>query len=76
LAHAAWRYQFLSWTGARYRAGGRIAFALAASIGAVSGALIVAVTTIDDDTGFIVGLKGFVAAIVGGLVSWPSMRKN
>lgn len=50
---------------------GRIAFALAATIGAVSGVLIVPVTTIYYDTGFIIGLKGFVAAIVGGLVSYP-----
>jgi branched-chain amino acid transport system permease protein len=50
---------------------GKIAFALAAGIGAVSGVLIVPVTTIYYDTGFIIGLKGFVAAIVGGLVSYP-----
>ena len=28
-------------------------------------------TTIYFDTGFLIGLKGFIAAIVGGLVSYP-----
>lgn len=52
------------------RSGG-FAFALAAAVGAVSGILIVPVTTIYYDTGFLIGLKGFVAAIVGGLGSYP-----
>lgn len=47
------------------------AFVLAAMIGAVSGILIGPVATIYYDTGFIIGLKGFVAAIIGGLVSFP-----
>lgn len=50
---------------------GRVAFSLAATIGAVSGTLIVPMTTIYYDSGFLIGLKGFVAAIVGGLVSYP-----
>ena len=50
---------------------GRAAFALAAVIGAISGILIVPTTTIYYDTGFIVGLKGFVAAIIGALASYP-----
>jgi len=50
---------------------GRIAFALAALIGALSGVLIAPVTTVFYDTGFLTGLKGFVAAIIGGLVSYP-----
>ncbi|MCA0425504.1 MAG: branched-chain amino acid ABC transporter permease [Proteobacteria bacterium] len=50
---------------------GRIAFALAAAIGAISGLLIVPATTLYYDTGFLIGLKGFVAAIIGGLVSYP-----
>ena len=33
--------------------------------------LIAPVTTIYYDTGFLIGLKGFVAAIFGGLVSYP-----
>jgi branched-chain amino acid transport system permease protein len=31
----------------------------------------VPITTIYYDTGFIIGLKGFVAAIIGGLASYP-----
>ena len=50
---------------------GQIAFALASALGAVSGILIVPVTTVYYDTGFLIGLKGFVAAIVGALVSYP-----
>lgn len=50
---------------------GRITFTLAAAIGAFSGMLIAPVTTIYYDTGFLIGLKGFVAAIVGGLASYP-----
>ena len=50
---------------------GDLSFALAALIGAVSGLLIAPVTTIYYDTGFLIGLKGFVAAIVGGLSSYP-----
>ena len=51
---------------------GDLSFALAALIGAVSGLLIAPITTIYYDTGFLIGLKGFVAAIVGGLASYPA----
>ena len=50
---------------------GRIAFTLAGGIGAVSGVLIAPLTTIYYDSGFLIGLKGFVAAIIGGLISYP-----
>jgi branched-chain amino acid transport system permease protein len=50
---------------------GSLTFTLAAAIGALSGMLIAPVTTIYYDTGFLIGLKGFVAAIVGGMVSYP-----
>lgn len=53
------------------RATGRIAFALAAAIGALSGTLIGSLTTISYDSGFIISLKGFVAAIAAGLASYP-----
>lgn len=53
------------------RATGRIAFSLAAAIGALSGILIGPLTTIYYDTGFLIGLKGFVAAIIAGLASYP-----
>jgi branched-chain amino acid transport system permease protein len=50
---------------------GHVAFALAAVIGALAGILISAITTIYYDTGFLIALKGFVAAVIGGLVSYP-----
>jgi branched-chain amino acid transport system permease protein len=53
------------------RSTGRIAFALAAAIGALSGMLIGSLTTIYYDSGFLIGLKGFVAAIAAGLASYP-----
>ena len=57
--------------GIRTSLSGQIAFVLAAVIGTISGILIVPITTIYYDTGFLIGLKGFVAAIIGGLVSYP-----
>jgi branched-chain amino acid transport system permease protein len=50
---------------------GRASFFLAVLIGAFSGVLIAPITTIYYDSGFLVGLKGFVAAIIGGLASYP-----
>lgn len=50
---------------------GKLAFTLAAAIGAVSGVLIGPMTTIFYDSGFLIGLKGFVGAIIGGLASYP-----
>ena len=50
---------------------GSLAFTLAAFIGAVSGVLIAPITTIYYDTGFLIGLKGFVGAILGGMGSYP-----
>ena len=50
---------------------GDASFALAALIGAVSGLLIAPITTVYYDTGFLIGLKGFVAAIIAGLASYP-----
>lgn len=40
-------------------------------IGTLSGILIAPITTVYYDTGFLIGLKGFVGAIVGGLASYP-----
>ena len=51
---------------------GRLAFTLAGCIGAISGVLVAPLTTIYYDTGFLIGLKGFVAAIAGGLVAYPA----
>jgi branched-chain amino acid transport system permease protein len=50
---------------------GRMAFGAASFIGALSGLLIAPLTTIYYDSGFLIGLKGFVAAIIAGLVSYP-----
>jgi branched-chain amino acid transport system permease protein len=50
---------------------GRWSFALAALLGAFSGALVGPITTLYYDNGFLIGLKGFVGAIVGALSSYP-----
>ena len=50
---------------------GKLCFTLAALVGAFSGILIAPITTIYYDTGFLIGLKGFVGAIIGGLASYP-----
>ncbi len=49
---------------------GRLAFLLAGLIGAFSGVLIGPITTMYYDSGFLIGLKGFVGAIIGGLGSY------
>jgi len=51
---------------------GHLSFGLAAFIGALSGLLIGPATTMFYDSGFLIGLKGFVAAIFGGLASYPA----
>jgi branched-chain amino acid transport system permease protein len=50
---------------------GALTFALAALLCAFSGVLIGPITTVYYDSGFLVGLKGFVGAIIGGLASYP-----
>ena len=50
---------------------GQAAFALASFAAAVSGLLIAPITPLSYDTGFEIGLKGFVAAVIGGLASYP-----
>jgi branched-chain amino acid transport system permease protein len=50
---------------------GRLSFGLAAFLGALAGLLIGPTTTLFYDSGFLIGLKGFVAAIFGGLASYP-----
>ncbi|MBP6778238.1 MAG: branched-chain amino acid ABC transporter permease, partial [Piscinibacter sp.] len=50
---------------------GRLAFGLAAAIGALSGILFAPLTTVYYDTGLMIGLKGFVGAILGGMGSYP-----
>jgi branched-chain amino acid transport system permease protein len=50
---------------------GQLTFLMAALIGALSGLLIGPTTTVFYDSGFLIGLKGFVAAVVAGLSSYP-----
>ncbi len=57
--------------GIRTTFSGSLAFAIAAFVGALCGIMIAPMTTIYYDTGFIIGLKGFVAAIIAGLASFP-----
>ena len=61
------RLMGISTTGA-----GRMSFGLAAFMGGLSGLLIGPTTTLFYDSGFLIGLKGFVAAIFGGLASYPA----
>lgn len=50
---------------------GSLSFTLAAGIGTLSGLLIGPTTTVFYDSGFLIGLKGFVAAVFAGLTSFP-----
>src|SRR6218665_159745 len=49
----------------------RLAYGCASLLAGLIGVLIAPVTTMYYDSGFIIGLKAFVAAIIGGLVSYP-----
>ena len=53
------------------RFAGGLTFTLAALLCAFSGVLIGPITTVYYDSGFLVSLKGFVGAIIGGLASYP-----
>jgi branched-chain amino acid transport system permease protein len=57
--------------GIRPNHAGTIAYLLSSILAAVSGILIAPVNTIFYDSGFLIGLKAFVGAIIGGLVSFP-----
>ncbi|RMX07605.1 branched-chain amino acid ABC transporter permease [Corticibacter populi] len=50
---------------------GKVTFSMAAFMCALSGILIAPLTTLYYDSGFIISLKGFVGAIIGGLASYP-----
>ena len=50
---------------------GRRAFGLGAGLAAVAGVLIAPVVGVHYEMGFLIGLKGFVGATLGGLVSYP-----
>jgi len=48
-----------------------LAFALSGALGATAGAVVAPITYATYDMGLMLGLKGFVAAVLGGLVSPP-----
>ena len=50
---------------------GRLAFGMAGALAAFSGVLIGPLTTVYYESGFLIGLKGFVGAIIGGLAGYP-----
>jgi branched-chain amino acid transport system permease protein len=50
---------------------GRLAFGMAGALAGFSGVLIGPLTTVYYESGFLIGLKGFVGAIVGGLAIYP-----
>ena len=50
---------------------GALTFVLAGFLCAFCGVLIGPITTVYYDSGFLISLKGFVGAIIGGLVSYP-----
>jgi len=50
---------------------GALTFTLAALLCAFSGVLIGPIATVYYDSGFLVSLRGFIGAIIGGLVSYP-----
>ena len=50
---------------------GSIAYILGSVLAGVSGLLIAPVNTIFYDSGFLIGLKAFVGAMIGGLHSYP-----
>ncbi len=52
-------------------ASGSLAFSLATLMAVLAGVLVGPLTTMQYDTGFLIALKGFVAAIVGALASYP-----
>ena len=57
--------------GIRPARAGTIAYLLGSLMAGVSGILIAPVNTVFYDSGFLIGLKAFVGAIVGGMTSYP-----
>ena len=76
LAGKALRATAMNRTGARLMGirparAGTLAYLAGSLMAAVSGILIAPVNTIFYDSGFLIGLKAFVGAIIGGLTSYP-----
>jgi len=57
--------------GIRPAATGTVAYLLASVLAGISGVLIGPATTIFYDSGFLIGLKAFVGAIIGAMASYP-----
>jgi branched-chain amino acid transport system permease protein len=57
--------------GIRPARSGTIAYLIGSLMAGVSGILIAPVNTIFYDSGFLIGLKAFVGAVIGGLASYP-----
>jgi len=55
----------------RVQTAGLIAFGIAGLIGALAGVLISPITTVYYDSGFLLGLKGFIGVVCAGMVSFP-----
>lgn len=55
----------------RIETAGLIAFGIAGLIGALAGVLISPITTVYYDSGFLLGLKGFIGVVCAGMVSFP-----
>jgi branched-chain amino acid transport system permease protein len=50
---------------------GRLSYFIAAALSGLSGTLLAPLVTANYEMGFVVGLKGFVGAAMGGLVNYP-----
>jgi branched-chain amino acid transport system permease protein len=48
-----------------------LSFAMSAALGALAGIIIAPITTTSYDVGFMLGLKGFSAAVLGGYGNMP-----
>ena len=54
------------------RVAGQLSFAIGGGFSALSGLLLAPLVTANYDMGFPIGLKGFVAAALGGIVEYPT----
>ena len=54
------------------RVAGQLSFAIGAGFSALSGLLLAPLITANYDMGFPIGLKGFVAAALGGIAEYPT----
>lgn len=64
--------QAAGWVGVSAGQMSLLAYALSAALGATAGIVIAPLTLVSYDMGLILGLKGFVVAVIGGLISAPA----